>query len=184
MASAVWEIPYGKGRRYGGQGAGPAEWLLCSWEFSPIVTVQSGLGLTITQSQLLNLGGERRNRPNRIRNGALSRGERNVDRWFDTGAFVILQTAPTVAGFVANQAFGNSGVGVLRGPGLGNVDFNLSKTFSVTERHSVQFRAEFFNTFNRANFSVPGINAAGGFAQIVATSTEARIIQFALKYRF
>jgi hypothetical protein len=72
----------------------------------------------------------------------------------------------------------------MTGPGLINVDFNLNKSFAITERQSVQFRAEFFNALNRANFSVPGVTMGGGFGQIVATSTEARIIQFALKYRF
>ena len=65
-----------------------------------------------------------------------------------------------------------------------NLDFNLSKDFAVTERHAVQFRAELFNAFNHTNFSVPGVTLGAGFGQIVSTSTEARIIQFALKYRF
>ena len=73
---------------------------------------------------------------------------------------------------------------MLRGPNLHNVDFNLNKVFAITERHSVQFRAEFFNAFDRANFGVPGVNISAGFGQIVSTATEARIIQFALKYRF
>ncbi len=184
VASAVWQIPYGKGRPFGSSAGRGMELLFGGWEFSPIITMQQGLGLTITQSQLLNLGGERINRPNRIRNGTLPAGEQTVDRFFDTGAFVILQTDPARAGFVPNQAFGNSGVGVIRGPNLLNFDFNLNKTFQVSESNSIQFRAEFFNAFNRPNFSVPGVNAAGGFGQIVGTSTEARIIQFALKYRF
>ena len=83
------------------------------------------------------------------------------------------------------QAFGNSGVGVLRGPGLFNIDFNLSRSFAVTEKHRLQFRAEFFNALNHANFGVPGVNmSSGGFGRINQTSTEARIIQLALKYKF
>ena len=176
VASAVWQIPYGQGR--------PAKWLLADWEFSPIFTWQGGLGLTVTQSQVLNIGGERRSRPHRIANGALPDSQRSVDQWFDTNAFVQLLNDPARPGFVPNQAFGNSGVGILRGPGLVNLDFNLAKTFAITERHNIQFRAEFFNSLNHANFGVPGVNAGGGFGQIVNTATEARIIQFALKYRF
>jgi len=181
VASAVWQLPYGGS---GSSSNSAAHFVFGGWEFSPIITLQQGLGLTINQAGLLGIGGERRSRPNRIANGNLSSSEQTVDRFFNTDAFVILQTNPALAGFVPNQAFGNSGPGVIRGPNLINVDFNLSKTFQITERNSLQFRAEFFNAFNRANFGVPGITAAAGFGQIVSTATEARIIQFGLKYRF
>lgn len=184
VASAVWQIPFGRGRRWGSSSPGAVNALLGGWEFSPIVTAQTGLGLTINQSCLMNLGGERRCRPNRIGSGELPDSQRTVDNYIDASAFKILQVDPTKDGFVANQIFGNSGVGILRGPGLFNIDFNLNKTFLITERRSMQFRAEFFNALNRANFSVPGVTLSAGFGQIVSTSTEARIIQFAMKYRF
>jgi len=185
VASAVWQIPYGKGRPFGSRVSRGAGLLLGGWELSPILTAQSGLGLTTVQSNLLSLGGERQSRPNRLANGTLPDSQRTVDRYFDTNAFKILQTSPTADGFVPFQAFGNSGVGVMRGPGLFNIDFNLSKSFAITERQVVQFRAEFFNALNHSNFSVPGVNiSSGGFGQIIQTSTESRIIQFALKYRF
>jgi hypothetical protein len=184
VASAVWQLPYGKGRQFGSGSSRAMELLFGGWEFSPIITLQQGLGLTITQDNLLNLGGERSNRPNRLANGTLPAEEQTVDRFFDTSAFQILSPTAGTAGFVPNQAFGNSGVGVVRGPNLINVDFNLSKDFAIGERHSIQFRSEFFNAFNRANFGVPGVRIGAGFGQIVNTITEARIIQFALKYRF
>jgi hypothetical protein len=184
VASAIWQFPFGRGRHFGTNMSALADHILGGWEFSPIITLQQGLGLTITQSQLLNLGGERRSRPNRVGNGNLESGQQTVERFFDTNAFVILQTNPALQGFVRNQAFGNSGAGVIRGPNLLNLDFNLNKTFKITERNSLQFRAEFFNAFNRANLGVPGVNIGAGFGEIVNTSTEARIIQFGLKYRF
>jgi len=184
VGSAVWEIPFGRGRAFGSDAGGALDLLLGGWELSPIVTAQSGLGLTVLQNQVLDLGDERRNRPNRLASGTLPSSQRTVDRWFDTSAFKALQIDPTRDGFVANQAFGNSGVGIMRGPNLVNVDFNLSKTFRVTEGQSVQFRSEFFNALNHTNLGVPGITMGGGFGVISSTSTEARIIQFALKYRF
>ena len=184
VASAVWQLPFGEGRPFGsGLGRGFNS-VFGGWEFSPILTIQEGIGLTIAQAQAFNIGGERRSRPNRIGSGALPEGQRTVDVYLDAAAFQVLHNDPTRAGFIPNQAFGNSGVGILRGPNLINLDFNLNKTFAINERHSLQFRAEFFNAFNRANFSVPGIQLGGGFGQIVNTATEARIIQFALKYRF
>ena len=178
VASAVWQLPFARSTR------GAARILFAGWELAPIVTVQSGLALTVTQPEPLNLGAERRSRPNRIASGALPASERSVDRYLDASAFVPIQTDPTRAGFTPNQVFGNSGVGILRGPGLVNADVNLSKTFSVTEKHQVQFRAEFFNILNHTNFGIPGVNLGAGFGQIISTSTEARVIQFALKYRF
>ncbi|HUQ95416.1 MAG TPA: hypothetical protein VM120_27300, partial [Bryobacteraceae bacterium] len=184
ITSAVWQLPYGKGRQFGAGSGRAADLVLGGWDFAPILTLQTGLGLTVTQSTLLNIGGERRSRPNRIGHGSLPDSQRTVDRYLDAAAFKILQVNPALDGFVPNQAFGNSGVGILRGPGMFNLDFNLSKSFYFTERHSLQFRAEFFNALNHANFSVPGVNLEGSFGQITQTSTEARVIQFALKYRF
>jgi hypothetical protein len=63
------------------------------------------------------------------------------------------------------------------------LDFNLSKEFTIAERVSAQFRAEFFNALNRPNFGVPGVTIGAGFGQFVNTLYP-RIIQFALKLRF
>jgi hypothetical protein len=183
-ASAVWEIPYGRGRRFGHSSRGITNLFLGGWAFSPILIVQGGLPLTIVQTQLLNLGGNRLSRPNRIGNGTLPSDQQSVNQWFDNSAFVTLQTDPTQPGFVPFQAFGNSGVGILRAPSLANLDFNLSKEFSVTERHLFQFRAEFYNAFNHTNLGIPSITIGSGFGQITTTATPARQIQFGLKYRF
>ena len=180
VASAIWEIPFGRNRHFGSSTSRAADLLLGGWEIAPIVTAQSGLALTVIQPQLLNLGGERRSRPNRIGNGSVPESQRTVDRYLDASAFGILQVNPALSGFVPFQAFGNSGIGILRGPGLANVDLNASKSFRITERQSVQFRAEFFNLLNRTNLGVPGVSLEAGFGQISQTSTEARIIQFAL----
>jgi hypothetical protein len=175
VASAVWQAP------------SPSNPLLRAliggWELSPIVTIQTGLALTVTQPESLGIGGERRSRPDRIADGSVPEAQRSVDRWLDPAAFVQIQTSPTAAGFTPNRVFGNSGVGILRGPGLANVDVNVSKVFRLTEAHSLQFRSEFFNLLNHANFGVPGVNLGAGFGQITSAA-EARVIQFGVKYRF
>jgi hypothetical protein len=183
VLSGVWQLPFGRGARYGSNWSRGADLLLGGWEFSPIFTASTGLPLTMNQSDAVNLGGERRSRPNRIANGALPDSQRTVDRWFDTSAFVPLTNTPGQVGFFPNQIYGNSGVGIVRGPGYQNFDFNLSKNFPIKERLNMQFRAEFFNALNRANFGVPGVTVGAGFGQIVSAS-DARIIQFALKLRF
>jgi len=177
VVSGVWQLPFGRGRAMGRNWGRGADLAFGGWEFSPIFSWQGGLPLTINQSQIVNIGGERRFRPNRIADGNLPSEQRTVDGWFDTTAFVPL-TANT-----PNQIFGNSGVGIIRGPGLVNFDFNLAKDFSLTERVGLQFRAGFFNAFNHTNFGVPGVTVGAGFGQIVSAA-DARIIQGALKLEF
>ena len=97
---------------------------------------------------------------------------------------------------------GNVGRNVLRGPRQTNVDFSVIKRFPLDEAKSVEFRAEFFNLFNRVNFANPvsnlnavpstSINAntgqitgdSGDFGRIISTSNNPRLIQFALKLNF
>jgi hypothetical protein len=98
--------------------------------------------LQFDQPELLSRGGEHRSQPNHIGNGALPDDLRTVDSYLDAGAFPILQTDPDQAGFVPFQAFGNSGIGILRSNGLINL---------------IQLRAEFFNALNHSNFRVPGV---------------------------
>ncbi len=177
VLSGVWQLPFAR------NSSRAVKLLLGGWEFSPIFTAQTGLPLTINQPTLPNLGGERRSRPNRIADGALPEDQRTVDRYFDTNAFVPLAASPGQVGFVPNQIFGDSGVGVVRGANYVNLDFNLAKTFAFTERFSAQLRGEFFNALNHTNLGVPGVTTGAGFGQIVR-AYDARIIQFGLKLRF
>jgi hypothetical protein len=183
VLSGVWRLPFGRNQAYGRNWSRGADLVLGGWEFSPIFTAQGGLPLTINQSEAISLGGERRSRPNRIADGTLPADQRTVDRWLDTNAFVPLRAVVGQAGFVPNQIYGNSGIGVVRGPGMVNLDFNLAKDIAVWERVSAQLRAEFFNAFNHTNFGVPGVTIGAGFGQIVS-AYDARIIQFGLKLRF
>lgn len=86
--------------------------------------------------------------------------------------------------------FGNTPNGVLRGPDQINVDMSLSKSVPVhwpKEDANVQFRTDFFNTFNHPSFANPGLTytpGASAFGIITAMSNNPRIIQFSLKYAF
>jgi hypothetical protein len=183
VLSGVWQLPFGRDRTLGSGWSRGVDLLLGGWEFSPIFTAQTGLALTMNQPQITNIGGERRSRPNRVADGNLPSGQGAVDRWFDTAAFVPTSATPGAVGFVPNTIFGNSGVGIVRGPRYLNLDFNLAKTFAITERVNTQLRGEFFNALNHTNFGVPGITTGAGFGEIVS-AYDARIIQVALKVRF
>ena len=179
VASYIWEMPFGRGRKFGTDMPKALDMVLGGWDLTGIHVFQGGLGLTATLggSSVLNLGGERRARPNLIGNPVLPEAQRKVERWFNIDAF-----QPAFS--PSPQAFGNAGVGIMRGPGYVNFDFTLAKNFSVTERIRMQFRTEFFNAFNRANFGPPNIaRDSTGFGQILSASN-ARIVQFGLKLYF
>ena len=151
---------------------------LGNWQVSGIHVVQSGLPLTaiLGGNTVLNLGSDRIARPNLIGNPELRRSQRTVERWFNTDAFAAFSPAP--------QAFGNAGVGIMRGPGLANFDFSIAKNINVDESRYFQFRTELFNAFNHPNFGPPDIRReATTFGQIL-TASNGRIIQFALKLYF
>jgi hypothetical protein len=91
--------------------------------------------------------------------------------------------------------YGNSGSGIILGPGQFNWDISILKTTRLTERQLLQFRTEFFNTFNHPQFNNPNNNggflsnaipdvSSGSFGHINTTSVNPRVIQFALKYSF
>jgi len=178
VASYIYELPFGRGRRFGNDWNGAADLLLGGWQVTGIHALQSGLGLTATLggATVLNIGGERLARPNLVGDPVLPESQRTLQKWFNTDAFAAFSPA--------QQAFGTAGVGIMRGPGLVNFDFTLAKNFNLTERRYFQFRTELFNAFNHANFGPPNIaRDSSGFGQILSAAN-ARIIQFGLKFYF
>src|SRR5581483_3361146 len=101
------------------------------------------------------------------------------DEWYDPAAFV-----QPAAGM-----YGNMGRDVLTGPGLATLDFSALKMTAIRERLKLQFRAEFFNVLNRANFGIPNtvVYTAANSApsptagMITSTASTSRQIQFGLK---
>ena len=85
-----------------------------------------------------------------------------------TKANGILCATPTIGN---GRGFGNMGGGALLGPGQVNFDVSLTKFFTIHENQRVQFRSEFFNLFNHAQFANPGVAAnQATFGQIISTS--------------
>jgi hypothetical protein len=169
----TYELPIGKGKRYMGNANRLADLVLGGWQMSGIFTRATGQPYTVTTTGgITNAGGA--DRPNRIRNGTLSSEERSIDRWFDVGAFPVQP----------NYTYGNSGRAIQTGPGLTNLDVLLAKTFRITERFRLQFRAESFNVSNTPAFANPAaiINAAG--VGRITSAGEPRRVQFGLKLLF
>lgn len=126
-------------------------------------------------TDLTNVGGT--DRPNTIANGNFSRGQRSIHDWFNLDAY---QLQPV-------YAYGNAMRDSLYGPGLVNVDLNLSKDFRITESKRLEFRAEAFNIANNPHFGLPNpdVNlAAGGTISSLSPTGAPREFQFAAKFLF
>jgi hypothetical protein len=103
--------------------------------------------------------------------------------YFNPGVFCA--PPPITGAGNSGTLFGNAAGGIVLGPGQNNWDMSLAKSITVHESQAVQFRAEFFDTFNHPQFSLPSASVNGGsLGVITATSVSPRIIQLALKYTF
>jgi hypothetical protein len=153
--------------------AKPLKHILGSWTFSGISAFQGGIPLNITlPGDNAGIGGAPY-RPNVTRDPNLPSGQRVRERYFDASAFA----QP------ARGSFGNAARNIVRQGGLNNWDLALFKNIPLGwESGSLQFRGEFFNTFNHTQWSGyrSGFSAAG-FGEVNA-ARDARVVQFGLKF--
>ncbi len=169
--SGVWELPFGKGRRWGSNMHTAVDLFAGGWQLGGMVQTQSGAPLAFG---------------NRIFNGNLadinlSSDERSVDRWFNTNAGFERSSANQLASNVRYFPLRFSGV---RGPGQNRVDLSLIKNFRMTERFVTQFRAETYNAFNHVNLANPNVDpTSGAFGQITGQDPP-KSWQFALRVSF
>jgi len=182
--SAIYMLPFGRGKRFFSSLSGWSGALATGWSVNSIVTLQSGFPFTPQLSYNPSNNGDTRNpvRPfvNPSFTGPIILGK--VNEWFNPEAFL---APPNNSGF-----YGNVGRDTLIGPGLATWDFSLLKDTRIKEKTNVQFRAEFFNLLNRANFNTPnavvftptGVSPTAGV--ITSTSTTSRQIQFGLKLQW
>ena len=179
-----------------------ARHILTDWEFSGIGLIQSGAALSVFDGNAGSvyglLGGEVRAQltgSNPSTHGSLF--SRVANGYLDSTAFTRAPEAPNGTS-LADQDFGNSGVGIVRGPGQHNLDAAVERVFPVREGSSFRFRAEFFNVTNTPQFGNPNTSlgygdptlpnpaASASFGKIFseADGPHPRIVQFAAKYLF
>lgn len=170
VASYQYELPFGAKRAWGSSWKGVTDAVLGGWSVGGITAMSSGLPLSLTvRGDPANTGDV--DRPNVVGDWRLSSGERTLDRFFNTAAFV--PNAP--------YTYGNAGRNILRQPGMVNFDFAAFKRFPVTERFNVQFRFEAFNFFNTPRFGAPNAEVGNvNFGRITSAATP-RNLQFGLK---
>jgi hypothetical protein len=158
---------------------GALRYVLGDWQLNGILTVQTGAPLNFTNgfdNSLTGIGGDR---PNIIGDPALTpgrpRGEQ-IAKYFNTAAFAA--SAPGL--------FGNVGRNYWRGPGYANADLSIFKAFRMpfAESHRLEFRAEFFNSFNRVNLSNPNTALTNSLFGRITGANDPRILQLGLRYSF
>ncbi len=147
--------------------------LLGGWTFNAIVSLQSGMPVTVTQATNLNaFAGVVLQRPNLLAAPGLPSNRRTTARFFNTAAFA---TAPQFT-------FGNASRNPVRGPAYRDADIALVKHTKVGERVDVELRGELFDVTNTPGFSQPnGSFGTAAFGSITSTVTDPRVAQVAIK---
>jgi hypothetical protein len=179
--SARYDLPFGHGKRWMGDVGGFESKLISGWQVNGIGTFLTGFPFTPLVGANRSGDGDTRN-PDRVSINTAPTSPCPVmnSQWLNPCAYSL----PTPG------TYGNIGRGTLTGPGLANVDFSLFKDTAVSEKMTMQFRAEFFNLFNRTNwgplnttvFSGTSISPSAG--SITTTATSPRQIQLGLKLIF
>ncbi len=176
----VLDLPIGRGKRLMSDASGVREKIVGGWGVDGVTTLQRGFPLKITDGHSLlisSLGaGVGTIRPDVVA-GCNKTGARTTAEWFNTACFVD----------PAAYTFGNEprADATLRQDGIINFDFALFKKTYFTERMNLEFRTEFFNLFNRAQFAAPNTTlGAGTFGEVSAIANNPRLIQFGLKFSF
>ncbi|GAB4369269.1 MAG: hypothetical protein OHK0021_12300 [Bryobacter sp.] len=178
--SGIYELPFGKGKRFAT--GGPASWLLGGWQVNGLLSALSGQPFSVTApGTTLNAPGNGQRadllKPTIEKIGGAGPGQ----VWYDPSAF----------GQVRDARFGTAGWNILQSPGIINLDASLFRAFRITERMSLQFRAEAFNLTNTPHFNAPVADVANSrFMQITSTrgtgreGIDERMFRFGLRFGF
>ena len=188
VLSTVYDLPFGKTQNKRLQA------IVGGWQLSGILTLQTGPPFTVLSGRDESNTGGGSDRPIII--GDWHIPNPGPDRWFNTctllanGAQRNCMPGDTPAWQVNTGTFGNAGRNIVRSDGLKNFDLGLSRSFRFTERVSLQFRSEFFNLPNHANFGLPNqMSTSSSFATVSRAAFQSqtgaqRQIQFAAKIVF
>jgi hypothetical protein len=172
VANFVYSLPFGRHGRFG-RDLNVVRDVIDGWELSGIVEYQVGQPLAITQPNNTH-GFTESQRPNEIGNPVLSGSNRTLARWFNTAAFT---EAP-------DFTLGDSPRFPLQGPGVENWDTALQRNFLIHESVKLQFRGEFFNTFNHANFNNPNGSVTSSNFGAIGSSQAGRVTELVLRIFF
>jgi hypothetical protein len=184
--AVTYDLPFGKGRRFGASLSRAADLVLGGWKLSSIVSWRSGLPINVSLNTnginpangqayrflLRNGGGLRPNRIAEANTGVDPKDNRF--NFLSANAYAI-QTLNTPGNAARNSAYG---------PRLFNTDLSIRKEFVITERHRAEFRWESFNFFNTVNFNNPAATFGNTNFGWITSAGDARVMQLAVRYQF
>lgn len=184
VASAMYELPFGRGRRFLSGSNGFVDRLISGWQVNTVVTAQSGTPLAISGANN-NLATRPSFAPGKSAKD-VNKSSRSITSWFDTSVFINPD----------NWTFGNVPrvLPNARGPKYVNMDASIFKTTQITDNVRLQLRLESFNALNHPNFLAPnttfvpaagnnGTNTSSSFGQITS-DFQPRNVQLAAKILF
>jgi len=175
VASGVWDLPFGRNRRYLTSIAPAWNHIVAGWTLNAIATFSQGNPFTVIAASSTAMDPMTLFRPNRLCDGRSSLANHDVRSnghyWFDTSCFAV----------PAPNYFGDSGTNIITGPGTNNWDIGVGKVIRLRESMSLQARTELFNAFNHAQFNNPAnVMTDTNFGRIT-TARAARELQFGVK---
>ena len=175
VITGAYQLPIGRGRKWGSTFSRPLDWLVGGWEISGFATLSAGMPLQVTQSGGTIWDGSQR--PDLIGDPSTSgRVQDRLNNWFNPAAFK--QPAADVPGTAPRTLS-------FRGPGMKMFDAALLKSFHTKEGQRFEFRLEAQNALNHPVFGDPnGSFGSTSFGQITGTKVGNRNVQLGFKYYF
>jgi hypothetical protein len=197
VANALYELPFGHGKRWGQGWSGPVNQLLGAWQIGGIFYARSGFPVSCLNASdtAVNVIGWEQDNCDVVQGLDPNSGLKNPLSWWNIAA-VKMPTDPSAI-------WGNAGRSILRGPNFVSFDFSAFKNIAITERLNLQFRFEGFNILNHPVFSIPNAyvdqyssidqttgrllpvqldnSLYGNFGTVTSTAIDNRQLQFALK---
>jgi hypothetical protein len=171
--SGIWELPFGKGRKFGTNMSRPMDFLLGGWQLSGVMQRQSGQ--PIDWGQMIITGDSTKI--------VLPSDQRNTDRWFNTSVFATgsAASALTPASNIRTFPLRFSNI---RFDSQRRWDFSLNKSFKMTETARIRFRADVFNALNEPVLRGPSTSATSGAFGTITAQEPPRSFQFSLQLNF
>jgi len=173
--SYVYDLPFGKGRRYLAGSSGAVNEVVSGWQVSGVTTFRAGGALLINAPGNLLPPGADQEVANFLCAGQSMNNPHTKAEWFDTSCF----------GQPAVGTIGTARTGNVYGPSFQQWDFSVNKAIPIAESMEFRIEANFFNLFNKVNYNNPDTNVQdGNFGVITSDNQQPRQIQFGLKFLF